>query len=101
VPVFGTTDKSCVTMGYRELGLQYSGSDLEEPVDKEARLVCMSTGTVAGLQEDWHEVRQSRCDQRESRFFGRARGGARWPAQPEAYFSTSCGFTPTSNLSTV
>jgi hypothetical protein len=88
-------------MGYRELGLQYSGSDLEEPVDKEARLVCMSTGTVAGLQEDWHEVRQSRCDQRESRFFGRARGGARWPAQPEAYFSTSCGFTPTSNLSTV
>jgi len=25
-------------MGYRVLGLQYSGSDLEEPVDKEARL---------------------------------------------------------------
>ncbi|SRR5216683_538900 len=37
-------------MGYRELGLQYSGSYLEEPVDKEARLVCMSTGTVAGCR---------------------------------------------------
>ena len=65
-------------MGYRELGLQYSGPDLEEPVDKEARL-----GTArmyvywdgCRLESDvWHEVRQSRVTKEKASFFG----GAGW-----------------------